>query len=205
MIGRIVFGFTATGTAFMVLVISILQAASVKQTFAFTPQPTPETEYNNVDYPLPYPGKVSTLHPLWPLKVVRDKLWMATTTNNLERSQLSLLHANKRLMLAEELISLGEWAEGVETLGKSQVYLNESYEYLISAQDTENQDIIFAYELSLASLKHREVLETFLIHAPDGAKQAIIKYIDTPKGVYEKTSHYLQEREKNPPENPFNQ
>src|SRR3990172_3897569 len=104
-----------------ILVFSIFHSASVRYTFGQSPTPTPRVEEANleIDYPLPYPGRVLPDHLLWPVKVVRDRLWLAMTTNPLKKAEISLLLANKRLASAQALFDKEKPDLAISTLTKA--------------------------------------------------------------------------------------
>ena len=94
--------------AFGVLFISILRAASVRYSFN-TQVVSTYTQGgqlpNDVDYGLVYPGSVLPGSFLWPVKALRDRVWVLTTPDMAKKMELYLLLADKRLGAAQVLFS----------------------------------------------------------------------------------------------------
>src|SRR5690242_4265879 len=85
--------------ASLILIISIFRLAEVKYVFSQSPSPAPTTNQKpiSVDYDLPYPGSVTPDNILWPMKALRDKVWLSLTINPSKKADLELLIADKRL------------------------------------------------------------------------------------------------------------
>lgn len=194
--------------AFVVLFASILRTAAVKYDFQKTSSRQDDTkvlgeEAASVDYSLAYPGKVLPDSPLWPLKALRDKLWLFITTNPSRKAELKLLFADKRVGASEVLFEKGKAEIAYSTLTKAEKYLEEA-----SAQERVNRQkgidtSEFLQTISLAALKHVEVMETLLTVAPEDAKPGIIQTENYAKRVYNDAKNALMEKGLEPPENPF--
>ena len=191
--------------AFSVLFLSILRTASVRYEFGETTNTLPKKNIDSqVDYFLAYPGKVLPDSFLWPLKVLRDKIWFIITTDQGKKADLLLLFADKRLASAKLLFEKGKPEIAFATLEKSQQYLLEA-----GGKETKNyQDGLdtsgFSIRYAKASLKHFEVMEQILITAPDDAKPKIIELQNIPKKEFEHARNDLLEKGLVPPNNPFN-
>ena len=191
--------------AFSVLFLSILRTAAVRYEFGDSPNtPTGKNVNSQVDYFLAYPGKVLPDSFLWPLKVLRDKIWFTITTDQGKKTDLLLLFADKRLASAKILFERGKPEIAFATLEKSQQYLLEA-----GGKETKNyQDGLdtsgFSIRYAKASLKHFEVMEQILITAPDDAKPKIIELQNIPKKEFEHARNDLLEKGLVPPNNPFN-
>ena len=83
--------------AFSILSISVLKAASIRYDFSADAK-RDNAQIPQIDYQLPYPGRILPDHPLWPLKAFRDKLWLLVTLNRSRQAELLLLFADKRLV-----------------------------------------------------------------------------------------------------------
>lgn len=156
-----------------------------------------------IDYILPYPGKVLPDSPLWPLKALRDKLWLFVNADPTREAELSLLFADKRLGSAKILFDNGKAEVGVSTLTKAEKYLEEA-----SALEKKNRKngidtTDFLTKMANASLKHFELIEYVLSKAPDDARPSILQTQVYPKNIYENARNGLLEKGKIPPENPF--
>ncbi|MBI3443501.1 hypothetical protein HY008_02435 [Candidatus Woesebacteria bacterium] len=197
-------GFAAAGLSFAtgVLITSIIQTSSIKYNFP----PTQVAAYHEemekpekkieVDYFLAYPGRIHPDSPLWRLKALRDRIWLLITFDKNKKAELKLLFADKRLGLANILFENGKPEIGLSTLTKGEKYLEEAF-------DLGRENSEFIVKLAKASLKHREVIEKLLAIAPEEARPEIVKTLNYPKSVYDKTRNKLMEFGKPVPENPF--
>src|SRR3989304_3402352 len=77
------------------------------------------------DYYLPYPGILPD-HPLYWLKMVRDRVQLVVTTNNLGKAERLLQYADKRLGAAWALIDGNKKPLGMTTLTKAEKYLGQA-------------------------------------------------------------------------------
>lgn len=192
--------------AFSVLLISVFRVASVRYEFANKAQEPLILGENEsvIDYQLPFPGKVLPDSPFWPLKALRDKIWLWVTTNPTRSSELKLLFADKRLGSSRILFEQGNPEIGLSTLTKAEKYLEES-----SVKEDENRyagldTTEFLIKIAKSSLRHYESMEYILTLAPEEAKPTIIQTQDYAKKVFEKSRNALLEKKITPPENPFN-
>ena len=102
-----------------------------------------------VDYYLPYPGILPD-HPLYWLKMVRDRVGLLITVGNQAKAEKLLLYADKRLGAAWALVDGNKVPLGVSTLTKAEKYLEQAV--------IRGGDDSFKTRLGKAILKHREVL-----------------------------------------------
>lgn len=200
LIALIIFVFASA-----ILITSIFRTASVRYSFRLLPSPAPQSLLNipDIDYQLPGAGRVNPSHFLWPLEVLRDKAWLAFTPNPLKKAQISLLIADKRLSSALLLFSNHNPALAVSVSAKAELYLLQAFDNAVKAKEQGMSVSEFLDQLSRSSLKHRAVLETIRAQAPEDAQPVISEILDTPKSVYEKSCHKLQESGCRPPDNPF--
>lgn len=187
-----------------ILVVSILRSAAVRYAFKAVPTPAPQgTTDEKVPYPLPYTGKVTPDHVLWPLKVMRDKAWIFVTTNPLKRAEIALLLSDKRIAAADKLVKEGNLNLALSVADKAEMYLFESWEDTTKARNMGMETLTISERIALSSLKHREVLERIRTQSPEEAKGILTQLIESAKMVNEKSSQSLSERGKKPPSNPF--
>lgn len=193
-----------------ILFTSVLRTAAVKYEFAESPQTVYVDgasvlgdEEINIDYFLAYPGKVLPDSPFWPLKALRDRIWLWLTTNSSRKAELNLLFADKRISMSKILFERGKPEIGYSTLTKAEKYLEEAgfseMENRKKGVDTSE----FLERLAKASLKHAEVIDEILEIAPEDARPNIITTKEYPKKVYEDARNALLEKGMEPPENPF--
>ena len=103
----------------------------------------------SVDYYLPYPGILPD-HPLYWLKMVRDRVGLLLTTGETVKAEKLLLYADKRLGAAWALVESNKVPLGVSTLTKAEKYLEQAV--------NSNGDAVFKAKLAKAVLKHEEVI-----------------------------------------------
>lgn len=101
------------------------------------------------DYYLPYPGILAD-HPLYWLKMIRDRVQLILITNKTEKAEKLLNYADKRLGGGWALIEGNKQSLGVTTLTKAEKYLDQA---LLLGQGTQLQEA-----LKKAVNKHYEVL-----------------------------------------------
>ena len=148
---------------------------------------------SSVDYYLPYPGVLPD-HFLWPVKVLRDKLWLFVTRDSARRADILLLFADKRIGMGRELIRGGKPELGVSTVDKAEQYLQTALEEQEKAKSRGADTTDVLTRLAKASLKHMEEIDNMTLFAPEDAKPVLNKIADMPKSVYEKAVHGLNEK-----------
>lgn len=189
-------------TAFLVLLVSVAKAASVSYEFTQSPSPMPQDVRKiSINYQLPEPG-LSPENPLWTAKVLIDKVDSSMTWDNLQRAEEFLDDADTRLVAGEEIVAKGKVEEGFLVLQKGEQYLASSYESL-SREENSPDKVQFLRKISLAALKHREILENVMLSAPDDGRAVISKVLDTSKLVYDRASLDLNSLGLEAPQNPF--
>ena len=77
------------------------------------------------DYYLPYPGTLPD-HPLYWLKMVRDRIQLMLITNPLAKAEKLLLYADKRLGAGWALVDGNKQDLGMTTLTKGEKYLEQA-------------------------------------------------------------------------------
>lgn len=147
-------------------------AEATKEAELTAPTPTP----SSVDYYLPYPGILPD-HPLYWLKMIRDRVLLWLTREPTARLERLLLYADKRVGAAEALIKGGKADLGISTASKAEKYLEQAVEQLEAVKD-EAKTQALREKLEKATLKHKEVLEGVLERVPDPAKPAIERAIE---------------------------
>ncbi len=195
---------------FGVLFISVFKSAAVKYDFKLNAQEDGETSVLGEDdvfinYNLAYHGKVLPDHPLWPVKALRDKLWLLVTTSPTRKAELRLLFADKRIASSVVLFEREKYNIGISTLTKAEKYLEEAADLEKKNRKNGIDTTDFLIRLAWASLKHYEVMqEDLLPKAPEDARPTIIQTQGYSIRVYESVRDALFEKGVKPPENPFN-
>ena len=209
MLWRIVIVLSTITFALGIFLTSVYKMASVKHSFS-GPYTSPLTSVvtsieqgKDIDYVLVYPGNVLPDHPLWPIKVTRDKLWFFLTTDPLRRAELKLLFADKRLSSSRILFEKKKPELGFSTLTKAEKYLEEASNLEKENREKGLSTSGFSNSLAKAALKHRLVIQEVLLIAPEEAKPKIIEVEEYAKNVYKLSRDTLLANGITPPKNPF--
>jgi len=183
MIRKIVFTSLVLGFAFSILGISILKTsfktlaqgkdnqemflevieattseeASGEEEVEATPSSATETEEGKIDYYLPYPGVLPD-HPLYFLKMIRDRIELFFTTQPLKRAEKLLHYADKRIGAAQALVEGNKVRLGMTTATKAEKYLERAINQEEKASGEGIETRSFLEKLAKACLKHEEIL-----------------------------------------------
>jgi len=190
---------------FAILIVSVFRTAAVRHEFSgdIPERQVLDNASASINYSLAYPGSVLPDSPLWWLKAGRDKLWLTITTNPDRKAELMLLFADKRLNMAMVLFDKGNFELGFSTLSKAEKYL-EAAAFLEEENRRNGSDTSeFLKVLAIASLKHREVIESLIAKAPEGASPFMASVGDYSKNSFESAMHGLNEKGIPVPESPF--
>jgi len=163
--------------AFAILSISILQTTSISYTFTARPSGSSVLgeETQEIDYQMPYEGKVLPDSPLWILKAARDRVWYLITSSPLRRAELALLFSDKRLVSAKILFERKKPDIAISTLTKGEKYLEIAITEEIKARSQGLDTSAFLSKLATASLKHRQMLDGLMYLVPEDGKPLVIK------------------------------
>jgi len=205
MFGKVIFYIVTVGLAATILFISILRTASPEYSFSQPPSLSGNSSGQDmeIDYELAPPGKVLPDSPLWSFKVARDKVWLAITPSHTRKAEIDLLFADKRLAAAKILFEKGNFELGYPTLLKGETYLLEAFDHANRGKD-QGMDVTWSLtRITLASLKHRQVIDEMLVVAPEDARPDIEKTKGISINVYKMARDELNELGKPVPESPF--
>jgi len=175
--------------AFGVLSVSVFKASgetlAAKPVLKFTVSPQPAatpTSEPEIQYYLPYPGILPD-HPLYPLKMIRDRIWLWLTTNPVKKAEVMLLFADKRLGAGKVLVEGNKKDLGITTLEKAEKYLERAVNQLETAKNKGLEIKDIAEKLKNAAAKHEEILIKL------GAEEKLLIY---PKTVLERLEKILE-------------
>ena len=203
MFRQIVFVASFVFLAFFILSVSVLKAASIRYAF-YQDAKKDNGTIPSIDYQLPYPGRILPDHPLWPVKALRDRLWLLVTLNRSKQAELMLLFADKRLVSSRMLFEKGKPELAYSTFTKGEKYLEAASTAIDECFKSGVDSKGLATKIATAALKHREVAEQLLNMAPEDAKPGISKSISYSKNAYTLCKNSLLSRGMPAPENPFN-
>jgi len=189
-----------------ILFTSILRTAAVRyETSGVKSSIVLAASDYNIAYDLAYPGKILPDSFLWPVKAIRDKLWLFITTDKLKKIELKILFADKRLGGAATLFERGKNEIALSTLTKAEKYLEEaSLEEETLRVNGKEYSVDVLNRLSYASLKHYELLIDLENKIPDDMKATIISVRQIPIKTFERARNALLAKGVTPPINPFN-
>jgi len=195
MIKKILLGFAAVVFASGVLMTSVIRTtAQTSPSYKIVPMVAGETTEelaeatptpSKVDYYLAYPGILPD-HFLYPLKMVRDRVWLFLTTDPVRKAELLLLFADKRIGAAKALIEGGKQELGLSTITKAEKYLERAVLQGEKAGEAGKDVSSFSEKLTKATLKHEEVLTGLLEKVSDEAIPVIQEALRYPREFYKK-------------------
>ena len=206
MFRRFLYGLPAFGLAFAILTISLLKSATVRYAFGApnpTSKPSAETENFQIDYFLPYPGRILPGSPVWPLKALRDAFWYRLTRDPLKRAEIALLSSDKRIAASQKFFENKNFELGLTVLTKSEKYLETAFDDEEEARKRGTDTSSFLNKYALSSLKHRQVIDQILEVAPDEARPSIAKIQDYSKNAYKFSRDVLNSKGLPVPKSPF--
>jgi len=158
-----------------------------------TNEPEVATEAEeSVDYALTWPGILPD-HFLYPVKMIRDRIWLSLTSDPLRKSELLLRLADKRIFSAKMLIEKEKADLGVETATKAEKYLERAIEQEKLAREKGKDTVSLLQKLSLATQKHEEVLLEIREKVSDTAETIIDEALKYPRQGYEEVRVRLGE------------
>lgn len=139
---------------------------------------------DEVIYTLPYPGILPD-HPLYFIKIVRDKLLQVKTRDNLKKAKLYLLLSDKRIAMAEALAKKGKDSLAITTFSKGEKYFLKIPDLV---KNSKKQGISpesdFVNNLKLSNAKHREIGKSFLKELPQGQNEEINQLLELNSKIY---------------------
>jgi len=152
-------------------VTQAVEVESLEMEIEVVDEATPAME-EKVDYALTWPGILPD-HFLYPLKMIRDRIWLSLTTNVLKKAETLLKLADKRIWSAQMLLDKGKEELAVTTATKAEKYFERAVDQAAVAEE-KGQDISSLKDrLSLAALKHQETLREMREKASDSTKLVI--------------------------------
>jgi Domain of unknown function (DUF5667) len=189
-----------------ILFTSILRTAAVRyETSGVKSSKVLAASDYSITYDLAYPGKILPDSFLWPVKAIRDKLWLFITTDKLKKIELKILFADKRLGGAVTLFERGKNEIALSTLTKAEKYLEEaSLDEETLRLNEKELSVEVCTRLANSSLKHYELLMDLENKVPDDMKAMVISIRQTPIKTYERARNALLAKGVTPPINPFN-
>lgn len=170
--------------AFLLILLIIFLTVSFFSIVSFSTQLAKATE--KVAYELPYPGILPD-HPLYVIKIARDRVLEYTTRDPAKKAQLYLLLSDKRVAMALALIQKGKIKPAISTLSKGEKYFLQIPELVKTAKKQGSAlSGDFILQLKLSNQKHREVGEMLLRQLPQGDLESLQQVLDLNKETEKK-------------------
>jgi hypothetical protein len=154
------------------------------------PSSATETEEGKVDYYLPYPGILPD-HPLYFLKMIRDRIELFFTTQPLKRAEKLLHYADKRIGAAQALVEGNKVRLGMTTATKAEKYLERAINQEEKARGEGIETRPFLEKLAKACLKHEEILLK-IKEKTRGEEQVLEQILSYPQQGYKEVKERLE-------------
>lgn len=151
-----------------------------------------ETAERQIEYDLVWPGILPD-HFLYPIKMIRDRIWLWLTTDSLKKAELLLHFADKRIWSAQMLVDQGKVELGLTTATKAGKYLERAInqEKLVRSKGQDTAALL--EKLSRAVQKHEEVLLGIGEKVGEAGKAAIDSCLEYTRRGYEEVRGRLEE------------
>lgn len=138
---------------------------TLSPTPTLTPSPIP-----SVEYALPYPGILPD-HPLYFLKVLRDRILGFLTRDPVKKIQLDLLFSDKRLAAGQMLWEKGNMELSITTFSKGEKYLLTAALNLVKLKSQTTLPPGLVEKLELATKKHKEIITKLIFSTSNETKK----------------------------------
>lgn len=134
-----------------------LQRQALAQELGATESAMPATVAASIQYELPYPGILPD-HPLYFLKVFRDRFVGFLINDPVKKSEFNLLQSDKKLYSALMLMDKKEQDLAVDTLSKSNNYMHMAILDAQRAQKAHKSVSDVVSQLQTSIDKHKELI-----------------------------------------------
>ncbi len=132
--------------------------------------------------------------PLYPVKLLIEKIRLAVTTDNQAEVELHLQNAEARLAEADAMAEEGKTEEARQALNDMMKEMRDAYK-LVGMVPGHDKEILLA-KFAVISQRHMLVLEGVLDRAPDSAKPAIERAIENSQSGLDKASKAVMKNKK---------
>lgn len=142
-----------------------------------------------VVYELPYPGILPD-HPLYLIKMIRDRLIDFLTRDSLKKAKLYLLYSDKRVSTALMLENKGKYKLAITTLAKGEKYFLKIPDLILQAKKQGlSSGSEFIDQLKNSNKKHREVINNLLKTTPKDQQSIMMEIIKINQKIEEKLNN----------------
>ena len=133
-------------------------------------QLTKHSAFASDNYVLPYPGILPN-HRLYPLKALRDNFLEFFTRVPIQKANLYLLFADKRINMAQILARDGEWELAETTASKAEKYLLKVKEWTEKSKAIgSSPEVELKTNISKAGKEHERILNNLVKKSPKAYK-----------------------------------
>lgn len=179
---KLFFGIFCVTLALFIGTIAIAQEIESSPSASASPTPKPSVEYF-----LPYPGLLPD-HPLYPIKVLRDRIVGILTADPVKRIEFNLLMADKRLNMGIFLSEKGKEELAESTISKGEKYLQQAVDQFAALFGKEKELGALLDQLKKSTDKHKEVITTLREKAEDTHQKGYQSSLD----LLDKSTEILQ-------------
>lgn len=168
--------FLSFGLFFLFLALSFVNLASAQKLTPTLVPSTQATQSSIIKYDLAYPGILPD-HPLYKLKVLRDKISLALISDPVKKIEFYLLQADKGILAAAMLVDKNNISLAGHTSLKAENNFTlisdmlRPYYYRQRPDLSNPATIALLKKIKTASLKHQEVLNSFLKRVPQNQQE----------------------------------
>jgi hypothetical protein len=151
------------------------------------------------DYALPYPGLLPD-HPLYFIKMIRDRIQLWFTVNAEAKTKLLLHYADKRIASALVLAENGKNGLAVNTAMKASLYFDRAYKQSLSVADEAAVNELQS-TLVNALIKHKQVFQGINARVTDEAEGGMIDVSNVYSNIGNQLAGDTKAEEAKPAEN----
>ncbi len=115
----------------------------------------------NVQYDLPYPGILPD-HPLYFLKVARDRIVGFLINDTIKKSEFNLLQTDKKIFAATMLFEKDKNELALDTLSKSNNYMHTAVAEMKKAKQAGKEISELNSRITTSITKHKEIMDNLI-------------------------------------------
>jgi len=157
----------------IILILLLVILTFSTPVLAQEPSDSPNPSTQDIEYDLPYPGLLPG-SPLYPLKIVRDKIVEFFIGDTLKKSEFYLLQADKHLQASLLLSDSARYEDAEEMISKGENYLDMSYGKAVASEKEGKDAGDVLGRLRLSSIKHQQVIKSFLQSLPKNLHEKLL-------------------------------
>lgn len=167
--------------------LTLAADSAISEPEAMSADTPSETMTGDADfYPLPYPGLLPD-HPLYFLKMIRDRIRLWLTRDALARAGLMLHYADKRMAASLVLAEKGKVGLAASTATKAQMYVERALGEAEIGERAGKDTSGFWEKVRLASRKHEQVLAGVRSRTPEEAASSLEQATETHTRIRERS------------------